>query len=238
MHYITLFIISTGLASMEKKEDFLELSKKPTPLAISFDGSKYTKELPAIGMAPLGSAAITSSGALGEKGIKHIIHAATGSMTKDGKMHSPSLESVKLSIKNSIRIADHYKIKSVAFPFIGSGIFLSRMGVNKKGLAKSLLKAASSGNAKAVAVAYDDRDFKIFKKAYEELEETEKKKVEVLKGSITDFSLHKSPAIINAANTELVFGGGVSGFIGKASGKSKEINQECRSLIKALTKLN
>ncbi len=233
---ISLVLFScAGLFSKEKK-NFLELSGKSRPLALSYQNAKFKDKLVKQDMAPLGSAAITSSGALAEKGIKHIIHAATGSMAKTGEIYNPSLESIDNSIKNAIKIADKYNIKSVAIPFIGSGIFISRMGTTKEKLAFLLLKASATGNAHVVAVAYDEKDLKVFTKAYEKLEAPEKKKVKLVKGSITDYSLHKSVAIINAANIELVFGGGVSGHIGKASGKSQEINQECRKLINALKK--
>ncbi len=42
--------------------------------------------------------------------------------------------------------------------------------------------------------------------------------VEVAAGSIVDFRLHRASAIVNAANMEVSFGGGISGPIATAAG--------------------
>ncbi|MBL7670885.1 MAG: hypothetical protein JNM39_10405 [Bdellovibrionaceae bacterium] len=54
----------------------------------------------------------------------------------------------------------------------------------------------------------------------------------VLKGNILDFSLHGADAIMNAANMELQFGGGLSGAIASKSERAQEIDDANLNLIK------
>jgi O-acetyl-ADP-ribose deacetylase (regulator of RNase III) len=58
----------------------------------------------------------------------------------------------------------------------------------------------------------------------------------VLSGSITDARLHGASAIVNAANMEVTFGGGLSGAIAKATGRADEINEEARRAIESIYK--
>ncbi|MES2963204.1 MAG: hypothetical protein V4760_04880, partial [Bdellovibrionota bacterium] len=66
------------------------------------------------GLLPRGSALITTSGALKETGIISIIHAATGSMNQQGGHHEPTLESVKLSVRNSIALGEKFNHARIA----------------------------------------------------------------------------------------------------------------------------
>ena len=200
---------------------------------LSFQGvdQEDIKKAKTMKLAPKGSASITASGNLSPSGIKAILHAATGSMTKSGKDYDPDLKSIELSIKNSILLAKTNQHSSIAVPFIGSGIFLSRIGVTKEELASAIIKTMNeeAKGIKVVFVAYGDEDFKLAKAANSKIKDS---KVSVVKGSITDYNAHKSSAIVNAANTELVFGGGLSGVIGKATGKSRDIDSENRMILK------
>ena len=54
----------------------------------------------------------------------------------------------------------------------------------------------------------------------------------MLQGDICAFSLHGCSAIVNAANTEVQFGGGVSGAIARATGSDSAIDREAKTLIK------
>ena len=178
-------------------------------------------------LAPRGSATLTSSGELSKKGITHIVHAAYGSMTRNSKTYAPSISALKLSLTNSIRLAIDNKFKTIAIPFLGSGIFLERMNVSKNDLASNILSILyqHSSQISIVLVAYGKYDFELFKSLNKD------KKIKIVNGSIIDFSVHNSKVIVNAANTELIFGGGLSGVIGKATHKIREINKANQDII-------
>jgi O-acetyl-ADP-ribose deacetylase len=77
-------------------------------------GEQVQRECDAIGSIPIGSAAITSGGRLK---ARHVIHAA--SMQLGGRTTAQSLRG---SVAYSLRIAAQHKLKSIAFPAIGTGI--------------------------------------------------------------------------------------------------------------------
>jgi hypothetical protein len=54
----------------------------------------------------------------------------------------------------------------------------------------------------------------------------------VLQGDICHFSLHGCSAIVNAANTEVQFGAGVSGAIAKGTGCRDAIDREAKNVVK------
>ncbi len=180
-------------------------------------------------MLPLGSALITSSGNLRQSGIERIVHAASGSMNKSGVGYDPTLKSIADSLENSLKLAEQSKLKSVAVPFIGGGIFASRIGVTNAEIAEVLLKTVASvqsyTNIQVKFVLFGQNDFNLFKNIADSLQIT---KIEILEGSIANFQLHLCPVIVNAANSEVKFGGGLSGLIGN----SDEINAEAQSVIK------
>lgn len=183
-------------------------------------------------LAPRGSATITDSGKLKNQNIKAIIHAATGSMNRSGKNFDPSLESIELSVKNSVKLAQKNSFTSIAVPFLGSGIFISRIGTTKKKLAATIIQAMSdaANDIKPVFVAYGDSDYELAKDVKAKLKTS---KVSIVKGSITDYSVHGAAVIVNAANTELVFGGGLSGVIARATGASDEIDKENKAILQS-----
>lgn len=192
-------------------------------------------------MVPIGSSVLTGAGELEKTGIKGILHAASGSMTNKSGIYKPSLIGVELSVMNSLKLAKRKGYKSVAIPFVGGGIFLNSIGVSELKLAKSILKTSSKNaeGLKLTIVAYSTKDYETFKKAEKELEKSKKlakNTISIVKGSITKFSDHKSQLIINAANTELTFGGGLSGHIGGKTGSTVEINNDCKLLIKRISK--
>ncbi|OQW51591.1 MAG: hypothetical protein A4S09_10205 [Proteobacteria bacterium SG_bin7] len=192
-----------------------------------------------IGMLPRGSALITSSGDLRQTGITSIIHAASGSMTRSGNYFEPNLDSIKNSVFNSVLLAEQNKHQSVLIPLIGGGIFLNRVGISRTELAKQIILAALQArkNIKLGFIGMADLDYGAFKEAYLEIQSTvtiPAKSIEIYKGSIIDFKFHQCTAIVNAANTEVRFGGGISGAIGQASGKMNEIENEAQIIIRSI----
>lgn len=72
--------------------------------------------------------------------------------------------------------------------------------------------------------AFDGRDAELFRRALKPFPGAGN--VSVVQGSITDFKTHGCSAIVNAANMELLFGGGVSGVIERATGAGPRIEEE------------
>ena len=77
-------------------------------------GDQIQRECDAIGAIPIGSAAITSGGRLK---ARHVIHAA--SMQLGGNTTPQSLRG---STAFSLRIASQHKLRSIAFPAVGTGV--------------------------------------------------------------------------------------------------------------------
>jgi O-acetyl-ADP-ribose deacetylase (regulator of RNase III) len=231
---------------------YYDFSQGQRLLAVSFKSTKNRKTFLEQGMLPIGSAALTSSGAMNSTGIRGILHAASGSMTMHSGIYKPSISGVVKSIKNSLRIAKRKGYKSVAIPFIGGGIFLNSIGISKNELANTIINTAiqNAGALELSFIAYSQSDFNIFEKEYKSVllkrsrfsKYTDKvlfripiiHRTNVLRGSIVDFDLHQRELIINAANTELIFGGGLSGFIGRKTQESNKIDRECQLMINAL----
>lgn len=224
---------------VKKIETFLHLKKKE-PVDKNKVSMNKTTEPQALkeGLLPRGSALLTSSGELNASGITAIIHAASGSMTKSEGIYEPTRESIANSLENSITLAKRYDHKRVAIPFIASGIFADRIGISREDLAKLIVQTTVKNNQdiQTIFVLYGDADTALFKKTVADLGIKTSPQLEIVNGSITDFSLHKATAIINAANMEVAFGGGISGVIGKATCKAHDIDKEAKTLIKAWKK--
>lgn len=77
-------------------------------------GDAIQKECEAIGSIPIGYAAMTTGGNLK---ARHVIHAA--SMELGGLA---SAETLKRSTAHSLRLANEHRLKSIAFPAVGTGI--------------------------------------------------------------------------------------------------------------------
>lgn len=203
-------------------------------LTISSIGTKHVKEVESHGMIPRGSALLTPSGDLNSKGITTIIHAAPGSMTKSGAEFDPTLDGLKLSIKNALMLAEKNKVKCLAMPFIGGGIFLHAFKMSKPQLADFIISsiAEADSGVKVVIVTWGEEDQKIFQKVLTPERQRKLLRLTLASGSITEFSTHLCDSIVNAANMEVVFGGGLSGIIGKATGQAQKINAIASELIK------
>lgn len=228
-----------------KKLHIFDLSTQERPLIISDKKTHYDSEVARAQMAPRGSAALTAAGQI--PNIKNIIHVATGSMTQSGYKFAPTLEGIQFSIRNSIHLAEYKEFKCIAIPFIGSGIFFDRIGVNsKEGLAFKIYQAIASASTdvKVIPVAYSAEDFNSFTSAYntakkqiaqqsKSLFSSQPSKIQPpVQGSLLDYNVHKCSVIVNPANMELTFGGGLSGMIARQTQESQAIDQELNRLIK------
>jgi len=184
-------------------------------------------------MLPRGSALLTSSGELAKTGIQAIIHAAPGAMTLGGPTFKPTIEGVQESIRNSLELARRNGYKRVAIPFVGGEIFLGALGVTRPQLAEVLARAAikNRGDLEIRIVAYTAADRDLFVGVLAQIGNIPPE-VELKQGDITDFSAHQSPVIVNGANMEVMFGGGISGAVAQASGHREEIDHEALQTIK------
>lgn len=222
------------------KESFMNviesfLMKKDNKVLIG--SSRHSEELKKFNMLPRGSALMTSSGSLEKEGITNIIHAATGSMTRQGGEFEPTIESISNSIENSMKLAKANGHKRIAIPFVGGAIFLQRIGTTPEILATEIIKSAINNREglEVRLVAFDDYASSLFKKIlndnYPNLSSLE---ASVVKGSITEYELHQASAIVNAANMEVIFGAGLSGAIARATSNSQAINNEASLIISGL----
>jgi len=203
-------------------------------MKVATEATRLDPEVKKAGMIPRGSAVITASGNLETHGIKHIIHAASGSMTRAGPEFDPSVEGVTHSVRNSLALARQYGHKRVAVPFIGGKIFVARIGISAQDLANSIVDAVimSRGDLEICFVTFGDEDTELFRAALRRHQSSlSRGAVQVTPGSITDFSVHKATAIVNAANMEVQFGGGLSGAIARATGRAAEIDREAKQAI-------
>jgi O-acetyl-ADP-ribose deacetylase (regulator of RNase III) len=199
----------------------------------------YLREAVDHEMLPRGAALLTQSGNLAKQNITHIIHAASGAMGPVGDWSQPSVDGVKHSIINSFVLAERFGHKRVALPFIGGRIFLGALGMTKKELARAIVQTALENrkHLEVRMVAYGTEDFDIFNSVlaesssqppYQDLGNA----FLVVEGDIAQFAVHGATVIVNAANMEVTFGGGVSGKIGSATGIPTQINNEAHALIR------
>ena len=190
-------------------------------------------------MVPLGAAVWTGSGRLAERGIRGIVHAASGAMRRTGPGYDPTRESVIASIANAFRLTRGHGQNRLALPFIAGGIFASRIRppLDKAELARLIVDAASAqrGVIEAVLVAFGEADFALFQRT---LAAAPDAGIELCEGSLTDVRVHAAPVIANAANMEVVFGGGISGVIGEATGDPAAIDAEAARAVAAFWAAN
>ena len=196
-------------------------------------------------LLPRGSALMTGTGKLAPE-ITAIFHAATGTMfsySPEMPYYDPSLQSVEDSIKACFVLGKINGNKRLAMPFIGGNIFKKRIFYGQ-GLSKdeenerlvaciisSTVNSAKSSGSDFCFVAYDQPTYLLFsselKKSYGEVDLSEHLK----EANITHFKSHKCDGIVNAANMEVQFGGGISDAIGRATQNQIHIDKEAKADI-------
>jgi len=225
-----LFLSSTLLSYTNDSYANIQVKENTTSIAASntfLDSNVINSN-----MLPRGSAMITKSGDLAATGISSIIHVAPGAMSTSGDAFNPTLDGVRIGLKNAIILAKENNIKSIALPFIGSSIFIHSIGITKKELAKEILQAIDTedGMRKVMMVYKDHNEYLMFVNLKEELHLSDD--IEIMEGSITRFEDHQAESIINAANMEVQFGGGVSGAIARATNDAYAIDGYANTEIK------
>lgn len=198
---------------------------------ISAEGTTLYQDVARLHCVPRGAALLTSSGKLIDSGIQAILHAASGSWRETGPHFIPTIEGVELALRNCFILARKNNLRSVAMPFIGAGIFLNKLKTTKQILIATIVSAASPFPDVLITVAFINRsDYQLCRRILASSESHV---------TLVEQNLLKIPgvsAIINAANMEVIFGTGVSGIIGKATGAEQAINAEARKYINLFIK--
>ena len=201
------------------------------------------------------------SSVLNSKGITHIIHAAPkprSSFSTDQDF----INNVVKAVQNCILLADRADIQqqiktdTLAICLVGGGIYLDACSPSL--LAEGIIRGAVNQLAKCKNISglslidWEGSSQHHFSEKIRQLAEElfihsggwdweffnelksdkSKKGVSVRVGDIRNKELHKSSVIVNAANTYVGFGGGISKAIGEETGNSGAIDQEAERLIK------
>jgi O-acetyl-ADP-ribose deacetylase (regulator of RNase III) len=120
-----------------------------------------------IGGTFVGGAVITSAGNLKAKYVIHAAGPQMGEGDEDSKLRNATL--------NSLKLADKYKLQSIAFPAISTGIF----GYPVDRCAKIMLSTiteylkSSTGLKKVMMCLFDDKTLKIFENQLKEFTDIE-----------------------------------------------------------------
>ncbi|MEM0457326.1 MAG: macro domain-containing protein [Nitrososphaerota archaeon] len=127
-------------------------------------GYEIQKECDKIGCCPVGGAVITGAGKLKAKYVIHAVGPRYGEGDEDRKLKDATL--------NSLRLAERYGLKSIAFPAISTGIF----GFPKDRCARIMvptvaefLEKEAKSLKKVVFCLYDEETYRIFEKVLEEV---------------------------------------------------------------------
>lgn len=124
-------------------------------------GGVIQDECDKIGGTYVGGAVITTGGNLKAKHVIHAVGPRFGEGNEDEKLRSATL--------NSLKLADKYKLKSVAFPAISTGIF----GFPADRCAKIMLSTAiqylkgKTGLKRIVFCLFSEEIFNVFLKELE-----------------------------------------------------------------------
>ena len=115
------------------------------------------------GRIPVGEAAITGGGNLKARYVIHAVGPVHGEGDEDNKLRRATV--------NSLKLADQYKIRSIAFPAISTGYF----GLPKDRCARNMLRAAIEYIQKGTEIEriifclYDGETYRIFEETLKEI---------------------------------------------------------------------
>ncbi|WP_353684928.1 macro domain-containing protein [Thermodesulfovibrio sp. 3907-1M] len=127
-------------------------------------GQIIQEESDRIGFVPTGSAAITTAGSLKAKYIIHAVGPKWGESQEEEKL--------KNAVLSSLRLANDYKLKTISFPAISSGIY----GCPKNMVAKVLINTAAeylkNYNTTLELIEFclfDEESFRYFKEEFDKI---------------------------------------------------------------------
>jgi O-acetyl-ADP-ribose deacetylase (regulator of RNase III) len=128
-------------------------------------GESIQKECNAIGSIPVGYAAITGGGKLK---ARHVIHAASMGLGDE----PTTAKSLRTSTAHSLRLAAERKLKSIAFPAVGTGVSGFPMDECAQIMLTEAAQHLKSGTSlEAISfVLFDTRGRDIFQRAWDKLQ--------------------------------------------------------------------
>lgn len=130
---------------------------------------------------PIGQARITQSFNLNKHGIQFIIHAV-GPDCRIIKDTQTQVTLLKNSYIDSLRLADQNNLKSIAFPFISSGIYACPKNLAANVAVDAIIDYISNNSTNLEQihfVLFDNEDFEIFRNTLDNKALVEKVKKEI-----------------------------------------------------------
>ncbi|MDI6840662.1 MAG: macro domain-containing protein [bacterium] len=120
-------------------------------------GPEIQKECNNIGGTFVGSAVITSGGNLNAKYVIHAVGPRMGEGDEDVKLKNATI--------NSLKLADKYKLKTIAFPAISTGVFGFPMDRCAKIMLSTTMEYLKEDTQikKVIFCLYDKKAFDTFK---------------------------------------------------------------------------
>lgn len=127
-------------------------------------GNVIQEECNAIGSIPVGYAAITGAGKLK---VRHVIHAASMGL---GGIRTTA-KTLRTSTAHSLRLASDRKLKSIAFPAIGTGVSGFPMEECAQVMLTEVIQHLQNGSSleNVYFVLYDPTAHSTFQKVWEHL---------------------------------------------------------------------
>ncbi|MCS6769989.1 MAG: macro domain-containing protein [Candidatus Caldarchaeum sp.] len=121
-------------------------------------GRVIQEECDRIGFCPVGGAVITGAGSLNAKYVIHAVGPRMGEGDEERKLRD--------AVLNSLKLADLYSLKSIAFPAISTGAFGYPLEAAAKvvvGAVFDYLARENTSLERIVFVLYDDEAYEVFK---------------------------------------------------------------------------
>ncbi|GAB6184161.1 macro domain-containing protein [Thermodesulfovibrio hydrogeniphilus] len=128
-------------------------------------GQIIQEESDKIGFVPTGSAAITTAGALKAKYVIHAVGPKWGEGDEESKL--------KNAVLSSLKIADDYKLKSISFPAISSGIYGCPKDLVAKVLVNATVEYIKNNTSSSLEIIefclFDEDTYRYFKNEFDKI---------------------------------------------------------------------
>jgi len=122
-------------------------------------GSEIEAEAVKLGPIEVGEVAVTGAGTLA---ARHVIHAAVM-----GQDLIPSADSIRQSTRNALSAADELKLKSIAFPALGTGVGGFALDRCADIMVNEVRRFEANSLQKVIFVLYGKTAFEVFRSCAE-----------------------------------------------------------------------